>query len=274
MTDFQQEFLSLRQAVLAQRSPGLAAPAPEPIALSHSHFCLRGPRSRPPLPLARMREADASGTLDYGQHGVVHREITRRKRVPLGRHRRRVLRLPRPLARRTVGCQRHALKRPGRVPPPLPLAGMRVHARPGTHPRGDRPGDGAWSRVELPPQTPPPLTRTRARTRYPPQPGLVHHSDQGLQYVSLRFGERCREIGIHRSVGSKGDCFDNAVAESFFATLEKDLLRRRSFATRQEARTAVFDYIELFYNPIRLHSTLGYLSPVEYEKIRKEEKAA
>ncbi len=106
-----------------------------------------------------------------------------------------------------------------------------------------------------------------------PRPGLVHHSDQGSQYVSLVFGVRCREIGIHRSMGSKGDCFDNAVAESFFATLEKDLLRRRSLATRQEARTAVFDYIETFYNPIRLHSTLDYLSPVEYEKMR-EEKAA
>jgi putative transposase len=94
------------------------------------------------------------------------------------------------------------------------------------------------------------------------------------QYVSLRFGERCREIGIQQSMGSKGDCFDNAVAESFFATLEKDLLRRQSFATRQQARTAVFDYIETFYNPIRLHSTLGYLSPVEYEKMMKEEKAA
>jgi putative transposase len=114
-----------------------------------------------------------------------------------------------------------------------------------------------------------------AIARRQPQAGLVHHSDQGSQYVSLRFGERCREIGIHRSMGSKGDCFDNAVAESFFATLEKDLLRRRSFATRQEARTAVFDYIEAFYNPVRLHSTLDYLSPVEYEKInRGEEKAA
>jgi putative transposase len=97
---------------------------------------------------------------------------------------------------------------------------------------------------------------------------------ESAQHVSLRFGERCREIGIHRSMGSKGDCFDNAVAESFFATLEKDLLRRRSFATRQEARTAVFDYVEAFYNPIRLHSTLDYHSPVDYEKINKEEKAA
>jgi putative transposase len=114
-----------------------------------------------------------------------------------------------------------------------------------------------------------------AIARRRPQAGLVHHSDQGSQYVSLLFGERCREIGVHRSMGSKGDCFDNAVAESFFATLEKDLLRRRSFATRQEARTAVFDYIEAFYNPVRLHSTLDYLSPVDYEKkMINEEKAA
>jgi transposase InsO family protein len=75
-------------------------------------------------------------------------------------------------------------------------------------------------------------------------------------------------------MGSKGDAYDNAVAESFFASLEKDLLRRRSFPTRQDARTAVFDFIETFYNPIRLHSTLGYLSPVEYEKMKGEEKAA
>jgi len=115
-----------------------------------------------------------------------------------------------------------------------------------------------------------------AITRRRPKPGLVHHSDQGSQYVSLRFGERCRQIGIDRSMGSKGDCFDNAVAESFFATLEKDLLLRNSFPTRQDARTAVFDYIETFYNPIRLHSTLGYLSPAEYEKMNmeKEERAA
>jgi len=111
-----------------------------------------------------------------------------------------------------------------------------------------------------------------AVARRRPAPGLVHHSDQGSQYVSLVFGEHCREIGIHRSMGSTGDCFDNAVAESFFATLEKDLLGRRSFATRQEARTAVFDYIETFYNPIRLHSTLDYRSPVEYEMIFDQEK--
>src|SRR6266542_5186967 len=96
------------------------------------------------------------------------------------------------------------------------------------------------------------------------------------QYVSLIFGERCRNAGVQLSMGSKGDAYDNAVAESFFASLEKDLLRRRSFATRDDARTAVFDYIETFYNPIRLHSTLGYLSPVEYEtmKMKNKQKAA
>jgi putative transposase len=115
-----------------------------------------------------------------------------------------------------------------------------------------------------------------AVARRRPAVGLVHHSDQGSQYVSLIFGERCRDAGVQLSMGSKGDAYDNAVAESFFASLEKDLLRRRSFATRDEARTAVFDYIETFYNPIRLHSTLGYLSPVEYEKMKmkNEEKAA
>lgn len=104
----------------------------------------------------------------------------------------------------------------------------------------------------------------------------MRHSDQGSQYVSLIFGERCREAGVQLSMGSKGDAYDNAVAESFFASLEKDLLRRRSFPTRAEARTAVFDYIEAFYNPIRLHSMLGYLSPIAYEKMKliKEEKAA
>jgi putative transposase len=115
-----------------------------------------------------------------------------------------------------------------------------------------------------------------AVARRRPATGLVHHSDQGSQYVSLIFGERCRDARIQLSMGSKGDAYDNAVAESFFASLEKDLLRRRSFATRDEARTAVFDYIETFYNPIRLHSTLGYLSPAEYEKIKmnNEQKAA
>ncbi len=112
-----------------------------------------------------------------------------------------------------------------------------------------------------------------AVARRRPGPGLVHHSDQGSQYVSLLFGERCREADIEISMGSTS-AHDNAVAESFFASLTKDLLRRCKLRTRAEARTAVFDYIEAFYNAIRLHSTLDYLSPVDYEKMKEEQQAA
>ena len=95
---------------------------------------------------------------------------------------------------------------------------------------------------------------------------LVHHSDQGSQYVALIFGQRLRKAGIAQSMGSKGDCYDNAVCESFHATLEKELLRGRSFKTRQEARTTIFDWIEAWYNPTRRHSRLGYRSPDQYER--------
>jgi putative transposase len=105
-----------------------------------------------------------------------------------------------------------------------------------------------------------------ALDRRRPPGELIHHSDQGAQYVSLAFGRRCRQAGIARSMGSKGDCYDNAVCESFHATLEKELLRRRRFATRQQARTALFDYIETFYNRERLHSTLGQRSPHQFER--------
>ncbi len=112
-----------------------------------------------------------------------------------------------------------------------------------------------------------------AVARRRPAPGLVHHSDQGSQYVSLLFGERCREADIEISIGCTS-AYDNAVAESFFASLTKDLLRRRALRSRAEARTAVFDYIETFYNPHRLHSTLDYRSPVDYERMKKEEQQA
>jgi putative transposase len=111
-----------------------------------------------------------------------------------------------------------------------------------------------------------------AVARRRPGPGLVHHSDQGSQYVSVLFGERCREAGIEISMGCTS-AHDNAVAESFFASLTKDLLRRRTLPSRAEARTAVFDYIETFYNPLRLHSTLDYLSPVDYERMKEKEAA-
>ena len=104
-----------------------------------------------------------------------------------------------------------------------------------------------------------------AVARRRPGPGLIHHSDQGSQYTSLIFTRRCRVVGIDMSMGSRGDCFDNAVLESFHASLKKDLIHRRSWPTKAEARTAIFDYIETFYNRRRRHSTLGMLSPLEFE---------
>jgi len=95
--------------------------------------------------------------------------------------------------------------------------------------------------------------------------GVIHHSDQGSQYTSIEFGKRCREAGVRPSMGSVGDAYDNAMAESFFATLECELLDRRRFKTQAEARIAVFEFIEGFYNPRRRHSSLGYLSPVKFE---------
>lgn len=99
------------------------------------------------------------------------------------------------------------------------------------------------------------------------RPGeVIHHSDQGTQYTSIAFGMRCREMGVRPSMGSVGDCFDNAMAESFFATLECELIDRRRFKSQAEAEIAVFDFIESWYNPQRRHSSLGYLSPMKYEQ--------
>jgi len=95
---------------------------------------------------------------------------------------------------------------------------------------------------------------------------VIHHSDQGCQYTSLAFGRRCREAGVRPSMGSVGDAYDNALCESFFATLECELLDRQRFATQAEARLAVFDFIEGWYNPRRRHSALAYLSPLDYER--------
>lgn len=105
-----------------------------------------------------------------------------------------------------------------------------------------------------------------AISRRRPGAGRVHHSDRGTQYTSLAFGRRAREAGISLSMGSTGDAFDDALAESFFASLETELIDRHSWRTRAEARLAVFDYIETFYNPIRRHSSLGQISPAEFER--------
>ncbi len=106
-----------------------------------------------------------------------------------------------------------------------------------------------------------------ALARRRPAPGLIHHSDAGSQYVSLGFGQAARDAGIAISMGSKGDAYDNAVAESFFATLKKELVHRRSWPTRRQLGSAVFEYIEAFYNRERRHSTLHMLSPHDYEEL-------
>ncbi len=98
-----------------------------------------------------------------------------------------------------------------------------------------------------------------------PDPGLIWHSDQGSQFVSLAFGQQARAAGIAQSMGSRGDCYDNSVAESFFATLKKELVYRSSWPDKNELRSEIFTFIEIFYNRKRRHSTLGMLSPVDYE---------
>jgi putative transposase len=104
--------------------------------------------------------------------------------------------------------------------------------------------------------------------------GVVAHSDHGSQYVSLAYGAYAKQSGIDLSMGSIGDPWDNAVAETFFASLTKELLRRERFVTREQARLRIFWYIECFYNPRRRHSSLGMLSPIEYEQRHHQEAIA
>ena len=99
---------------------------------------------------------------------------------------------------------------------------------------------------------------------------VIHHSDQGTQYTSIAFGLRCKHMGVRPSMGSVGDAYDNALCESFFATLECELIERRRFANRVEAKMAVFRFIEGWYNPHRRHSALGYKSPVNFEAKHSE----
>jgi putative transposase len=96
--------------------------------------------------------------------------------------------------------------------------------------------------------------------------GVIHHSDQGSQYTSLEFGNRCQQMGVRPSMGSVGDAYDNAMAESFFATLECELIDRRSWKSFAEARMAIFTWIEAWYNPRRRHSSIGQISPINFEK--------
>lgn len=102
--------------------------------------------------------------------------------------------------------------------------------------------------------------------RRKPNAGLIHHTDRGSQYTALSFGKRLKEAGIVPSMGRAGSALDNAISESFVASLKCELLHRQRFLSREAARTAVFDYIEGFYNRVRRHSSLGYLSPSDYEE--------
>jgi len=102
--------------------------------------------------------------------------------------------------------------------------------------------------------------------RKKPQPGLLHHSDRGTQYASLDYQGLLKALGMRASMSRKGNCYDNAAAESLFATLKKELVQLQRFATREQARQAIFEYIEVFYNRILRHSKLGNLSPSEFER--------
>lgn len=104
--------------------------------------------------------------------------------------------------------------------------------------------------------------------RRKPAPGLVHHSDQGVQYTALSFSERLKEVGITPSMGRTGSALDNAMAESFVSTLKAELVSNLEFPSRQAAKTAIFEYLETFYNTRRLHSALGYRSPADFEEDR------
>jgi putative transposase len=114
---------------------------------------------------------------------------------------------------------------------------------------------------------------TQAAKLYRPPQGLIHHSDRGSQYASKEYQQALKDLGMISSMSRKGNCFDNACMESFFGTLKQDLIYGNRFKTRAEARHAIFEYIEVFYNRTRLHSALGYMSPVEYEQVCIKEAA-
>jgi putative transposase len=103
---------------------------------------------------------------------------------------------------------------------------------------------------------------------------VIHHSDQGCQYTSIEFGLRCRAAGVRPSTGSVGDCYDNAMCESFFATLECELLDQIGVVAKARAKMEVFSFIEGWYNPRRRHSALGHLSPVDFERLHSSAQEA
>jgi transposase InsO family protein len=110
---------------------------------------------------------------------------------------------------------------------------------------------------------------TMALWRRKPAPGLLHHSDRGVRYAAADYQRALGAHGIRCSMSRKGNCWDNACVESFFGTLKKELVHERRYATSEEAKQDIFEYIEVFYNRQRRHSTLGYRSPAEFEAMNK-----
>jgi putative transposase len=106
-----------------------------------------------------------------------------------------------------------------------------------------------------------------ALTRHPAPPGLLFHSDRGVQYASSAYRQALTQAGLLASMSRSGNCYDNAAMESFWSTLKLELIYRRNFQNRREARSEIFDYIETFYNTQRTHSALGYLSPIDFETL-------
>src|SRR5215213_2607976 len=142
----------------------------------------------------------------------------------------------------------------------IPAAIAAQNRRRSSHPAtGGRPGENKGAR--------PDRSDRRFRTGIATSSiGVLRRPFESAQYTALTFGGRCREAGVRPSMGSVGDACDNAMCESFFSTLECELLARRRFASQAEAKIACFSYIEGFYNPVRLHSALGYKSPIAYEQ--------
>lgn len=126
-----------------------------------------------------------------------------------------------------------------------------------------------WSMKERPNQELVNETLLMAVERRRPEPGLMHHSDQGILYASGSYLRLLKQYGIVRSMSRKGNCYDNAVVESFFSSLKNEIIHHQDYRTRDEARTEIFEYIELFYNRRRIHQSLDYLSPMKYESVKR-----
>ena len=125
-----------------------------------------------------------------------------------------------------------------------------------------------WSMKDRPNQELVNETLMMAVEQSRPKPGLIHHSDQGILYSSGSYLALLKKYGMLRSMSGKGNCYDNAVAESFFSSLKNELVHHRNYQTRDEARTEIFEYIELFYNRKRLHQSLNYQPPAKYKSVK------